>query len=155
MDVAKSGGRQVHGGSLDPDVSTVMCPELSGQPAPKLSGFLWDNQLGNGVGRVGRSPLCLVQSSGRAHRSPSGTSLVPAQQPLALPIATLSPPHSSSSADFSIELFAFGEDSSLIHSTYWYIQNDMTTTTGRGYSLYRLAGEKQVTNFTENFSYNY
>ena len=64
-------------------------------------------------------------------------------------------PGSSSSADFSIELFAFGEDSSLIHSTYWYIQNNMTTTTGRGYSLYRLAGEKQVTSFTENVSYNY
>ena len=48
MDVAKSGGRPVHGGSLDPDVSTVACPELSGQPAPKLSGFLWDDQLGKG-----------------------------------------------------------------------------------------------------------
>ena len=100
MDVAKSGGRQVHGGSLDPDVSAVTCPELSGQPAPKLSGFLWDDQLGNGVGEVGRSPLCLVQSSGRAHRSPSGTSVVPAQHPLALPIATLSPPYGSSAADF-------------------------------------------------------
>ena len=64
-------------------------------------------------------------------------------------------PGSSSSADFSIELFAFGEDSSLIHSTYWYIQNDMTTNTGRGYSLYRLAGEKQITSFTENVSYDY
>lgn len=64
-------------------------------------------------------------------------------------------PGSASSADFSIELFAFGEDSSLCHTTYWYIQNDMTTTTGRGYSLYRLASETQVTDIYENVSYNY
>lgn len=97
MDVAKSGGG--HGGSLDPDVSTVTCPELSGQPAPTLSGFLWDDQLGKRAGGVGRSPLCLVQSSGEAHRSPSGTSLVPAQQPQ--PPCHLSPPPlSSPAADF-------------------------------------------------------
>ena len=56
MDVAKSGGRPVHGGSLDPDVSTVACPELSGQPAPKLSGFLWDDQLGKGAGGSREEP---------------------------------------------------------------------------------------------------
>lgn len=73
MDVAKSGGKHVHGGSSHPVVSTVTCPELSGQPAPKLSGFPWDDQLGNGVGGVGRSLLCPVRSSGKAHRTPSGT----------------------------------------------------------------------------------
>lgn len=73
MGMAKLGGRHVHGGSSDPVVSIVTCPEPSGQPAPKLSGFPWDDQLRNGVGGVGRSLLCPVESSGKAHRTPSGT----------------------------------------------------------------------------------
>lgn len=48
MDVAKSGGRPVHGGSLDPDISTVMCPELSGQPAPSCLGSCGMTSSGEG-----------------------------------------------------------------------------------------------------------
>ena len=87
---------------------------------------------------------------------PNVNSLVIAKEFLSFKLSLYrTQPGSSSSADFSIELFAFGENSSLIHANYWYIQNNMTTTTGRGYSLYRLASEKQITDVNETVSYTY
>ena len=43
-------------------------------------------------------------------------------------------------ADYSIELFSFGS-TRLTPTTWFYHQNDFTTSTGRGYSKYRLAGD--------------
>lgn len=75
----------------------IMCSELSGQPGPKLSGFLRGDQLGNGVGG-GRSHLCLAKSSGESTQPPAGASLTHAQHhchpvgPQPSPPATLSLP---------------------------------------------------------------